>query len=352
LELRFETTSASPVLSVARRAAMLALPPEPALHERLQAELALLHRVEVEPLPAPATPLVAARVVAWNAERGGAPEAAAALIRGAGAHVVLLSELDVGMARSGQLHAARALCGRLGMGFAFGVEFVELGLGNAEERHRCAGHENDVGCHGGAIASLRPLERPALARLDGGGDWFDGRRGERRIGGRIALLATLRLGDVAVSLASVHLESHAGPELRDAQVRALLEALERYAPRAPALLGGDFNTHSLGLAELEDRAALARALRADPTRLAAPERHEPLFARLEAAGFDWRACNPVGVSTERRRLAAGSERGTLRLDWLFARGLAVSGPEVRAAVDPSTGAALSDHEALAVTIAA
>jgi endonuclease/exonuclease/phosphatase family metal-dependent hydrolase len=352
LELRFETTGASPALSGAQRAAMLALPPEPAVHERLQAELAVLHRVEVEAPPGAPPPLAEARVVAWNAERGGAPGAAAALLRSAAADAVLLSELDVGMARSGQIHAARELCGRLGMGFAFGVEFVELGLGNAEESRRCAGQENGVGCHGGAIASTRPLERPALVRLDAGGDWFDGRRGERRVGGRIAVLATLRVGGVPVSLASVHLESHAGPELRDAQTRALLEALERYAPGAPALVGGDFNTHSLGLAELVDPEALARALRADPTRLAAPVRHEPLFGRLEAAGFGWGVCNAAAVATERRRLPTGSERGTLHLDWLFARGLAVSRPEVLAAVDPATGQALSDHEALAVTLGA
>lgn len=350
MELRYETTRASPAVSRARRAAMLALPPEAAVHERLQSELEPLHAVEVEPPPGDAAPLARARVAAWNAERGGSPEAAAALLRGAGADAVLLSELDVGMARSGQIHAARELAGRLGMGFAFAVEFVELGLGNPVERERCAGEENRSGCHGGAIASRAPLERPALVRLDAGGAWFDGRRGERRVGGRIAVLATLRVAGVPVSLASVHLESHAGPELRDAQSAALLAALERYAPGAPALVGGDFNTHSLGLAELESRDALARALRADPTRLAEPARYEPLFERFAAAGFAWRGCNDGAVSTERRRLAVGSERGTLHLDWLFARGLSVSEPAVVPAVDRATGEALSDHEALALTI--
>jgi endonuclease/exonuclease/phosphatase family metal-dependent hydrolase len=351
LKLCRETARALPVAAPEERERMLTPAPEPALHARLQAVLPALHAVEVAPAPSAGAPLREARVVAWNAERGGAVEGAVALLRSAAADAALLSELDLGMARSGQIHAARELAGGLGMGFAFGVEFVELGLGNAEERARCAGRLNRVGYHGNAIASAYALERPALVRLDAGGDWFDGRRGERRVGGRIALLATLRVGGAAVALASVHLESHGGPELRDAQAAALLEALDAYAPGAPALVGGDFNTHALGLEELEDRDALLRAVRADPARFAEPWRHEPLFARLEAAGFDWRSCNAPAVPTERRRIPAGSERGALHLDWLFARGLAVSRAEVLPAVDPANGRALSDHEALAVTIA-
>jgi endonuclease/exonuclease/phosphatase family metal-dependent hydrolase len=350
LELCTDVTDSLPALSCAEREALLALPPEPALHARLQAGLPALHCVEVEAAPGGTAPLREARVVAWNVERGRFPRPAGARLRAAGADAVLLSELDVGMARSGQLHAARALAAELAMGFAFGVEFLELGLGSAEERARCAGERNAIGYHGGAIASARPLERPALARLDAGGGWFDGRRGERRIGGRVALLATLRLDGSPVALASLHLESHGDPAERDAQTAALLLALDRYAPGAPALLGGDFNTHSLGLAELEDRDALVRALREDPARLAEPWRHEPLFARLEAAGFEWRRCNVAGTSSERRRREGGSERGSLRLDWLFARGLDVSEPEVVPALDPATGAALSDHEALALSI--
>jgi endonuclease/exonuclease/phosphatase family metal-dependent hydrolase len=338
-----------PSASAAARAAILALAPDASSHAGVEAELAALRAVELAPPPPGAADAPReVRVVAWNAQRGGAPAAAAARLRGAQTQVLLLSELDVGMARSGQRHAARALAAELGMGFAFGVEFLELGLGDAEERRRWAGHENEVGYHGGAIASSLPLERPTLVRLDAGGDWFDGRRGERRVGGRIALLATIRIACSPIVFASVHLESHGDPALRDAQAAALLDALEAYAPGAPALVGGDVNTHSLGSAELEDRAALQRALLADPRRFADPIRHEPLFARFERAGFDWRACNLVAEPTHRQR--RGSERGGLHLDWFFARGLAVSAPAVIEATDPATGAPLSDHELIAVTV--
>jgi endonuclease/exonuclease/phosphatase family metal-dependent hydrolase len=334
------------------RAALLARPAAASVHARAAARLAGLRCVEVSPppLPTPAAPLAAARVVAWNAERGRFLDGAAGMLRAAGADALLLSELDVGMARTEQRHTPRELAARLRLGFAFGVEFLELGLGDPAERERCAGAANDVGYHGGAVASERPLARPALVRLDAGGDWFDGRRGERRVGGRIAVLAALEVAGVPVTLASVHLESHGDPGLRDAQAAALLAALDAYAPGAPALVGGDLNTHSLGSAELEDRAALGRALRADPRRFAEPFAHEPLFERLAAAGFDRASCNVAGASTVRQRGAAGSERGVLRLDWFFARGLGCSDPEVLAAVDPATGEALSDHEAIAVTI--
>ena len=349
MEICSEATEALPRVPREEREAILALDPSPAVHARIAASLPGLRRVEVA-APGGAPALVEARIVAWNAERGRFPEAAAALLRGAGADALLLSELDVGMARSQQRHAARELATQLGMGFAFGVEFLELGLGNAQERERCAGQQNSLGYHGGAVASARPLERPVLVRLGAGGDWFDGRRGERRVGGRIAILATLRVAGAPVTLASLHLESHGDPALRDAQLAVLLEALAAYAPGAPALVGGDVNTHSLGSAELEDRDALARALRADPRRLADPIAYEPLFARMERAGFDRHACNAAGVSTERRRGAESSLRGTLHLDWFFARGLEVATPEVIAAVDPATGEPLSDHEAIAVTI--
>lgn len=349
MELFAETTRSLPLVPHEDREAIRAQPPEPAVHARWQAALPGLRLVEHAPPAQPAAPLREARVVAWNAERGRFPDAAARLLRADAPDALLLSELDLGMARSEQRHSARELSECLGMGFAFGVEFLELDLGDAAERARCAGQRNLAGYHGGAVASAHPLERPALVRLDTGGLWFDGRRGERRVGGRIALLATLRIAGTPVTLASLHLESHGDPAQRDAQAAALLAALDAYAPGAPALVGGDVNTHTLGLTELEDRDALRGALREDPGRFANPVRHEPLFARLERAGFDRHRCN-LGEATQRSRTEGGSRRGTFKLDWIFTRGLEARDPAVIDAVDPSTGAALSDHEAIAVTV--
>ena len=46
----------------------------------------------------------------------------------------------------------------------------------------------------------------------------------------------------------------------DAQLGVLLEAIDSLHPGAPALIGGDLNTHSLGRTELGDRGLLKRAL--------------------------------------------------------------------------------------------
>ncbi len=340
-----------PEVPLARRNQILGLQTDPGVHEQLLGTLGFDRALELSPARIASEPAgESLRVVAWNAQRCRDPEAAAALLRASGGEIFLLSELDHGMARSRQRHAARELATRLDCGYAFGIEFLELGLGDASEREAHAGEQNEVGFHGGAILCPRAFVEPALVRVERSGRWFDGALGERRVGGRVAVLCRLPVGPQLVTFASVHLESHSDPEERAAQLEAVLDAIEALAPGAPALVGGDVNTHSLDRVELADRVALARALEADPRRLADPIAHEPLFALAERRGYDWRACNAVGTSTERRTRQGVSARGTLALDWFFARGLRVSEPTVLEALDPASGVALSDHEPIAVTI--
>ncbi len=340
-----------PELPRERRREILALRSDPGLHGRLLAELGFDDALEIEtPSEPEAHPTNTLRVVAWNAQRCRDPGAAARLLRATDAGMLLLTELDHGMARSGQRHTPRELARRLDCGYAFGVEFLELGLGDVHERATHAGAENSLGWHGAAILSKHALADPRLVRLERSGRWFDGALGERRVGGRIAVLSRLPIGERDVAFAAVHLESHSDPDERAAQLDAVLTALDEFAPGSPALVGGDVNTHSLGRAELADRALLARAIEADPRRFADPIPHEPLFALAERRGFDFRSCNALGTSTERRTRGGESARGALKLDWFFARGLEVGEPTVIDAVDPETGAALSDHEAISVSI--
>lgn len=340
-----------PEVPLARRNQILGLRAEADVHEQLLATLGFDRALELVSPPAEAgSASESLRVVAWNAQRCREPAAAAALLRSTGAGIFLLSELDHGMARSRQRHTTRELARLLGCGYAFGVEFLELGLGDASEREAHAGEENASGYHGGAILCPRALVSPSLVRLERSGRWFDGGLGERRVGGRVAVLCRLPVGPRLVTFASAHLESHSDPGERAAQLDAVFDAIDALDPNAPALVGGDVNTHSLSRVELADRAALARALEADPRRLAEPIAHEPLFARASLRGYDWRACNAVGSSTERRTRGGATTRGTLVLDWFFARGLVVSEPTVIDALAPASGAPLSDHEAIAVTI--
>jgi endonuclease/exonuclease/phosphatase family metal-dependent hydrolase len=336
-----------PRVDTTRRAAMLELPVEPATHAALLAELDFLDVLEVRP-PARASKPDGRelRVACWNMERGRHLEHAAELLRGTRADLLLLTELDVGMARTGQLHVARELASRLDCGYAYGIEFLELGLGNEHERPELAGLANEVGFHGGAILSPHALRDPLLVRLDRSGRWFDGAFGERRVGGRMAALAKLEVAGIEVVFASVHLESHGDPLQRADEFALLLDAIEAYAPGAPALIGGDVNTTSLGRRDVEDRAQLARLLRENPGRLLDPVPHEPLFARAEAAGYDWRSCNALDESTQRKP----DGRGGLRLDWFFCRGLEARDPAVVDAVAPGSGLVLSDHELIRVRV--
>jgi endonuclease/exonuclease/phosphatase family metal-dependent hydrolase len=339
-----------PVVVASERDRILAGPMDRVTHELHFSRLPFADGVERQLPPTPRPPADALRVVAWNAERCRRPDAAAALLRRARADVALLTEMDVGMARTGQAHTPREVAAALRAGYAFAVEFLELGLGSERERARHAGEANTVGYHGGALISAHAPERPEVVRLETRGDWFGAERGERRVGGRMALLASLGLGGRMLTIAAVHLESHGDPEERAAELQVLLEAIEARAPGGPALIDGDLNTSSLGRAELDDPDRLKRALVADPRRLGAPFAYEPLFPAAAAAGYQWETCNAARESSQRVATPEGSARGALRLDWLLARGLLCESPEVVAAADPDTGAALSDHEALAVTV--
>ena len=138
----------------------------------------------------PRSPL---RLAAWNAERLKYGAASAALLGALDLDIILLSESDVGMARSGNRHTTADLAAALDMGYAYGVEFVELGLGDDREQPWHKGQRNHVGLHGNAILSRLPLHDLALIRLDlaAAGSRIAStasrRRSQRRLGGRMAV---------------------------------------------------------------------------------------------------------------------------------------------------------------------
>jgi endonuclease/exonuclease/phosphatase family metal-dependent hydrolase len=338
-----------PVLPVETRRAMLDLPVEPDEHRRQVEAYPAFHAVEFRPAPRPRTAPGPARIVAWNAERLKYLDSSIELLEPLEADALLLTELDIGMARSGNRRTVEELAERLHAGYAFGLEYLELDLGDAREREWHAGEINTSGLHGAAIVSRHRLSRPAVIRLELDGAWFDGQRGERRIGGRIGVAATLTVAGVLVTLVSVHFESHSDPAHRAEQMRRLLDAVDAYAPpdRQPVLIGGDFNTSTVG--RNWSRGTGDKPKIDDPQRLLDPVPYEPLFEVAAARGYDWRECNERGVPTQRTRPDGTPTPPLGRIDWLFARGLRCSSPATVPAVDPS-GTALSDHEVLAITI--
>jgi len=336
--------------SAEARSAVLAAPVRHDGFAEAFAGFECLHTVEVMPPPVLASGRESARIVFWNAERLKYFEPSVAMLASAGADVLLLCEGDLGMARSGNRHPMAELAGRLGAGYAFGVEFVELDLGDARERAWHAGQQNSAGLHGGGIVSAMPLRRPALVRLETSGRWFDGAFGERRVGGRIAVMAEIELAGSPVLVVSTHYESHTDPDDRLLQTRTLLDAVDAHAPGTPVLIGGDFNTNTFTRPEKDDLDAVVAALAADPKRLVEPDPFEPMFAELNERGYEWQSCNLPLAPTQRTRPDGTPRPPFGKIDWLFARGVHCTDPAILPAVDKD-GVAISDHEALAVTIA-
>jgi endonuclease/exonuclease/phosphatase family metal-dependent hydrolase len=244
------------------------------------------------------------RVAVWNVERLRHIEAIGSLLARHQPDVILLSEVDKGMARSGNRHCLAELAGRLGHSFAYGVEFIELDLGDQNEILTSPGEQNLLGFHGNALTSALRLHRPFVVRLEADGGWFGPARGQQRVGGRMAIGAQIEIGGVWVTFVSVHLESNSSPIQRKAQVSHLLDVVERYDGDAPLLIGGDFNTSTVDRRQDRDVEFRRTEFATDPMRLLDVEAHEPLFRELADRGFDWSASNVPGRPTERPQRAS------------------------------------------------
>jgi endonuclease/exonuclease/phosphatase family metal-dependent hydrolase len=340
--IAFVADNLTPPTSSEITAALIADPTK-AEHDRIAGSLTALSTVEYHepPILVPArTPL---RIAAWNAERLKYGPASAALLGALDLDIVLLTESDIGMARSGNRHTTADLAAALGMGYAYGVEFVELGLGDEREQAWHKGQRNKVGFHGNAILSRVPLQDLVMIRLDAGGRWFNGHAGtQRRLGGRIAVAGRVvtDAGDFVV--VSVHLESDSDANDRAQQMTRLLAALSARYGKARMVVGGDLNTAALPEVDParpeESRAWFHRC-----------DAYEPLFGVMQQASFGWRSANDM-AATQRMRPDGRPIPPFRRIDWLFTRGLTASAPRTVAAVDDN-GNAISDHDALVAEIA-
>lgn len=282
----------------------------------LARELAWLDQLDIAQPPPGAAP-AELRVVVFNAERGSRFDGIAALLTShpslRNADVLLLNEVDWGMARSGNRHVTRDLAGLLDLGYVFGAEFLELTKGEAAELD-CPG-ENTFSLHGNAILSRWPLRSARLLRLPRHCSWADGT--QARIGGRMALLAEMETEGGPLTLVSVHLENRTTPSGRQAQMRTVLDAV---AESPMVLIGGDLNTATLDGGDDMQILSVPEMLQSDPQRLRCPEGYEPLIGDVRSAGF---LVDPINVPGESTAVPMGIPDPTywLKLDWLFARGL-------------------------------
>lgn len=300
------------------------LPREIAVHDAHMATVPGMNLVETggaanpAPLPFPIT------VGAWNLERCLFPEDSAQKV--ADCDVVLVSEMDNGMARTAQRNTTRDMAGQLGMGYAYAVEFLELGLGSPIEHEFCTADFNARGYHGNGLMAWSALVAPFALRLWGQRQWFSDAE-QPRLGERIAVGARIETVAGPMIAVSTHLESACGPEHRERQVRGLIAELDAAFPGMPVLIGGDLNTgnHNNG-----------------------DWRAEGLFDAARAAGYSVHG-GPEDQQTTRPSLITRWPERAMKLDWFLARGLRIGETEIRSSLD-GTGRPLSDHDAVVTRV--
>lgn len=201
------------------------------------------------------------RIGSWNLDRGKEWQRAADIIEQENIEVLFLSEMDLGISRSGQQYTAKELAAKLGWHGLFAVEFVELELGNPWEIVSPLENTNVAGLHGSAILRRCPQHKPWLHRFtQRDGSQCHQQFNESRLGGRIAVGAILEASVGPVELLTTHLENNQGPTEREYALRALFD---RRLTHLPSVFGGDLNTSTfnprLHIDPFRERAELVTA---------------------------------------------------------------------------------------------
>lgn len=316
-----------PPITDADRARILTAPRTAEAHRALLAEMPAMNALQAggaaraDTLPASLT------VAAWNVERCLFPDETAAHLAPVAPDIVLLSEVDHGMARTAQRHTTEVMARALGMAYAFGVEFHELDLGGPTERAFCTDDVNALGWHGNAILSSVPFERLALIRLDDHGHWFSTDTGaadpdQPRLGGRMAIAGIVPGAGGPLCVVSTHLESNADAAHRHVQFARLLDAVDEFAPGLPVLIGGDLNTGNHLPPDFDWR-------------------DETLFDLAESRNYDWSFT--AGGTTTRPSLITPHPDRVMKLDWLTGRGLRSQEAGILTSCN-GNGKPLSDHD--------
>jgi endonuclease/exonuclease/phosphatase family metal-dependent hydrolase len=300
------------------------------------------------------------RVVSWNVERGAQFDSLIRILREnptlQSADVLLLSELDWGMARSGNRFVARDMAIALGMNYAFAPFYIALTKGAGVEKH--AEGENAESLHGIAILSRYPLRRVHSICLPNGKDKMKG--AEKRIGSPRALIADIDHPAGMFRAVSLHLDAHSSQRHRRLQMRRLLDHLDGISPQLPVLIGGDWNTttHNASRALYSILGYFRRVMMGVRHVVANhypyPDRwfERGLFRDLERRNYDYRNVNIPGECTLHyniRDIATNLNMGewvpqwcfwfinwalertggtcSLKLDWFAARGIKVDSSE-------------------------
>lgn len=295
-----------PEVTDAQRAALLIGPRTAETHRAMMGDVLAMSAVQLGGTASNTQLSRSFTVAAWNVERCLFPRDTAAHLAPLWPDVVLLSEVDHGMARTGQKHTTEEVADALGMSYGFGVEFFEMGLGGPTEAAFCKDDFNALGWHGNAVLSKVPFDKVTLIRLDDHGHWFASDSGasdpeQPRLGGRMAIAAVLPTEQGEVCVVSTHLESNASAPHRHRQFEILLDEIDAFAPDMPVVIGGDLNTGNHLPPDFDWK-------------------RETLFGLGETRGYDW-SPTAEGTTTRPSLISPHPDR-VMKLDWIATRGLA------------------------------
>jgi endonuclease/exonuclease/phosphatase family metal-dependent hydrolase len=324
------------------------------------------------------------RVVAWNIERGMRLEGIVHFLQEhpllANADVLLLSELDWGMARTDNRFIAREIAAALQMNYAFAPCYLALTKGAGIERR--AGGENEESLHGNALLSRFPIHRAHSLALPNGKDKMKG--AEKRIGAQRAVVADIEHPRGLIRVLSLHLDAHSSQHHRYVQMKQVLDHLDSLRPQLPVLIGGDWNTttHNASRAVYSILGYVRRVLMGVRNVVANhypyPERwfDRRIFREIERQGYQYRNFNTPGECTLHYNvadLAANLNMGewvpgwcfwfinwalaqtggscSMKLDWFTGKEIQPLAPAVAVPGLAFGGKPVSDHDPIVISVA-
>ena len=321
------------------------------------------------------------RATAWNIERGLRLDNIIHVLKEhpvlSQSDVLLLTELDYGMARTDNRFVARELASSLKLNYAFAPCYINLNKGSGLEVHTSG--ENTQALHGNALFSRSPLRNAHSLALPNGKDKMRG--AEKRLGSQVAVIADVEHPLGTVRTVSLHLDAHSTQRHRQHQMRLVLDHLETLRPQLPILIGGDWNTSTYNSRRAAYsivgffRRVMMGVGHVIENHYLHPERwfERQLFRDIEKRGYAYRDLNEPSMGTlhyDVKDLAANTNmadwvprwcfwflnralepfggRCSLKLDWFAGKGITPdneSRPRVIGNLNDATGK-LSDHDAI------
>ena len=321
------------------------------------------------------------KALAWNIERGCVFDGIVDALKNhddlTNKDLLLLTELDYGMARSGNRFVAREIAKELKMNYAFAPVYIALQKGSGVEAEMEG--ENTRSIHGLAMFSRFPMKNTHAVPLPNGKDKMWGK--EKRLGYLRALIGDIDHPAGTFRAVTIHLDAHCSRAHRQRQMKIVLDHLDTLPP-LPTIIGGDWNTTTFN-SQNSTRALLGywRRVFMGPKNVAKnhlphPERYfeRNLFDLLEKRGYEFRSLNNVGTGTLHYQIdsiekntnlrdwvpewcfpfifwAAGRVGGSVsgRLDWFAGKQVALvpgTTPKTIGNLVNAEGVPLSDHDAI------